>query len=82
MRKQLREDTMMAGLIVMNTLSPQELKNFHQWISKFGTLPIERAAGDYPRMQIFSVPETLEGKRFETPTPMGRARSAQNNLLQ
>ena len=40
-------------------------------------LPIERAARDYPKMQILSVPEISEGKRFETPTPMGQTQSAQ-----
>ena len=34
----------------------------------------------YPRMQLLSVPEMLEGKRFETPTPLGSATAGQSGL--
>ena len=32
-------------------------------------------------MQILSVPEILEGKRFQTPTPMGKTQTGQKDWL-
>ncbi len=76
-----REDAVMAGLIVMEPLLPRKLKSFHQFMAMAGDLDMFQTARPYPRMQVLSVPEILEGKRFETPTPMGRTQTAQPDLL-
>lgn len=72
---------MMVAQIVMDTLPRPKLKNFHQRMSAFGELPIERAARDNARLQIFGVPEIPDAKRFQTPTPMVDVRSARRPLV-
>ena len=76
-----REDALMAGLIVMDKLPLQKQKNFHKWAAAAGDLDIKHAVRRYPRMQILSVPEILEGKRFQTPTPMGKTETGQKDWL-
>lgn len=76
-----REDALMAGLIVIDKLPLQKAKNFHKWAAAAGDLDIKHAVRRYPRMQILSVPEILEGKRFQTPTPMGRTETGQKDWL-
>jgi len=75
-----REEALMAGLIVMEPLGDRKMHNFQQEMARAGALDIEGAARDYPRMQLLSVPEILAGKRFDTPTVMGRAQSSQQRL--
>ena len=76
-----REDALMAGLIVMDKLPLQKQKNFHKWAAAAGDLDIKHAVRRYPRMQILSVPEILEGGRFQTPTPMGKTETGQKDWL-
>ena len=75
-----REDALMAGLIIMEPLGDRKMQNFQKLMAEAGDLQVERTARPYPRMQILSVPEILEGKRFDTPTPMGRALHPQKQL--
>ena len=65
-----REEAVMAGLIVMEPLGDRKRQNFQRLMSEAGDLDVH--GRPYPRMQILSVPETLEGKRFNTPWVMGR----------
>ena len=69
-----REEALMSGLIVMEPLGDRKLANFQRLMGEAGDLEIRGAARPYPRMQILSVPEILEGKRFDTPMPMGRTK--------
>jgi len=55
------------------------LFNFHKFVAD--DLEIRHAIRHYPKMQILSVPEILDGKRFQTPTPMGRTQTGQDNWL-
>ena len=75
-----REEAVMAGLIVMEPLGDRKMQNFQKLMAEAGDLEVARTARPYPRMQILSVPEILEGKRFDTPTPMGRALHPQKQL--
>ena len=75
-----REEAVMAGLIVMEPLGDRKMQNFQKLMSEAGDLEVARTARPYPRMQILSVPEILEGKRFDTHTPMGRALHPQKQL--
>ena len=61
---------LMAGLITMHRLSPQQLRNFVRLVGEAGDQPI--LGLPYPRLQILSVEEIFEGKRFKTPTVAGR----------
>ena len=75
-----REEATMAGLIVMAPLGDRKMANFQKLMAEAGDMEVEGSAHPYPKMQILSVPEILDGKRFDTPTPMGRAQSPQTRM--
>ena len=58
----------MAGLIVMEPLGNTKVKNFIRESMSQDQDPLTIMGKEYPRMQILSVEEILNGKRFETPT--------------
>ena len=64
------DNALMAGLITMNPIKDTQARNFAKFMADAGTLDI--LGIEYPRMQILSVREILEGKRFQTPTIAGR----------
>ena len=64
------DTALMAGLIVMNPIKETQARNFARFMVDAGTLDI--LGIEYPRMQILTVGEILEGKRFQTPTVAGR----------
>ena len=61
---------LMAGLIVMQPLGAVKARNFNRSMADAGRLEI--LGIDYPRMQMLTVGEILDGKRFKTPTVQGR----------
>ena len=61
---------LMAGLIIREPLGPVKERNFNRFMAQAGM--IELWGNEYPRMQLLSVGEILEGKRFATPTVAGR----------
>ena len=61
---------LMAGLIIMEPLGTVKARNFAKFMAAAGMLEI--LGIEYPRMQMLSVGEILEGKRFQTPTVAGR----------
>ncbi len=65
-----RDSALMAGLIVLADLGAVKLKNFHREMASAGD--IEVAGRKYARMQILSVSEILDGKRFDTPGTVGK----------
>ena len=69
-----RDEATMAGLIVMEPLSDRKRRNFEQLIAEAGDLDV--MGKFYPKVQILSVPEILEGTRFDTPSVYGRKASA------
>ena len=75
-----REEALMAGLIIMEPLGERKMNNFLKLAAEAGDLDVPDSARQYPLIQILSVPEILEGKRFNTPTPMGKAQSPQSKL--
>ena len=58
------DDALLAGLIVMKPLGDRQARNFRQFMAEAGDLQV----GDtlYPRLQILSIPEILDSKRFNT----------------
>ena len=64
------DDALLAGLIVMNPLGDRQARNFHQLMAEEGDLAVGDAV--YPRMQMLSIPEILDGKRFKTPAVKAR----------
>ena len=64
------DDAKLAGLIVMHPLGAVKERNFRRFMADAGDLEIRGMP--YPRMQILTVQDLLEGKRFDTPTVAGR----------
>lgn len=61
----------MAGLIVMEPLGKVKSRNFHRETAQAGDL--ELSGISYPRMQMLTVEQILEGRRFLTPGVVGRS---------
>jgi len=64
-----RDSASMAGLIVMDDPGPRKRQNFAREMAAAGDLEIFGML--YPRMQLLTVSEILEGKRFNTPSAVG-----------
>ena len=64
------DSALMAGLIIMKPLGTVKARNFTRFIAGAGT--IEILGVEYPKMQILTVVDILDGKRFKTPTVQGR----------
>ncbi len=76
-----RDDALMAGLIVLEELSDRKRRNFAQEMAQAGELRHEEKY--YPKMQLLTVKEILEGKRFNTPyAARGRSIDPTISLLQ
>ena len=70
-----RDDALLAGLIIMEPLGGAKARNFSREVMDLA--PLEILGIEYPRMQILTVEEILEGKRFQTPTVAGRHQEQQ-----
>ena len=66
-----RDDALLAGLIVMDEIGDRKMANFRREMAQAGDLDV--LGVKYPRMQILTVAEMLDGKRFTTPS-VARAR--------
>ena len=64
------DTALMAGLIIMEPLGTVKARNFARFMADAGTLEI--LGIEYPKMQLLTVAEILDGKRFATPTVSGR----------
>ena len=64
------DSALMAGLIIMEPLGTVKARNFARFMADAGSLEI--LGIEYPKMQLLTVGEILEGKRFQTPTVAGR----------
>ena len=65
-----REEADMAGLIVMDPLGQRQAANFAREMAAAGDLDVMGVM--YPRMQILTAQEILDGKRFLTPSVAAR----------
>ena len=64
------DNALMAGLIIRVPLGETKERNFQRFMANAGM--IELWGNEYPRMQMLTIEEILEGKRFATPTVVGR----------
>ena len=64
------DNALMAGLIIREPLGAVKARNFNRFMADAGT--IELWGNEYPRMQLLTIAEILEEKRFATPTVVGR----------
>ena len=72
------EDYPMGGFITRKTLGRMQKRNFLDFCRTKGEVEINGSS--YPRLQILSVEEIFDGKRFDTPIVRGRAGSDQLRL--
>ena len=71
LRGVLEDDrALMAGLIVMHPPGDRQAATFGQFRASAGDLKVH--GRPYPRMQMLTVREILDGKRFDTPSVVGR----------
>lgn len=73
-----RDDALMAGLIVMDGLGTRRTANFNREMAAAGDLEVGGVL--YPKMQMLTVSQILEGKRFETPS-VARGKVQEEPLL-
>ena len=64
------DNAFMAGLLIREPLGTVKDRNFNRFMADAGT--IELWGNEYSKMQILTIEELLEGKRFATPTVVGR----------
>jgi site-specific DNA-methyltransferase (adenine-specific) len=75
-----REGERKAGLILLHKLSDRKRKNFEKEIATAGFVEIDGKS--YPRMQILTIDEILDGQRFNIPGyARGRSSTAELRLL-
>ena len=64
------DEAAMAGLIVMDDPGPRKRANFAREMAS--AKDMTALGRKYARMQMLTVPEILDGKRFDTPSVVGR----------
>ena len=69
------DDALMAGLIIMEPRGATQTRNFERFMANAGTLDVLGVA--YPRLQMLTVGEILDGQRFNTPTVAAGRHEAQ-----
>ena len=74
-----REEAEMAGLIVMEPLGATKERNFRREMAQAGDLDLHGTK--YARMQVLTVEEILDGKRFLTPSVVGRSAGQETMAL-
>ncbi len=64
------DHALMAGLIVMEPLGERKERNFRKFMADAGDMDV--LGMKYARMQMLTVRDILDGKRFHTPGAVGR----------
>ena len=70
-----RSEADMAGLIVMHEPGARKRENFASEMAAAGDLEVHGTL--YPRMQLLTIEEVLDGARFRTPGAVGRGTGQQ-----
>ena len=73
-----RDSALLAGLIVMDGLGERKIANFRREMAQAGDLDVLGVL--YPRMQLLTAGEILEGGRFDTPS-LARGRGERQPTL-
>ena len=69
------ETALLAGLIIMEPLGTVKQRNFNRFMGEAGDFKV--LGREYPRMQLLTVQEILDGKRFDTPSVSARSSGQQ-----
>ena len=70
---------LMGGLIILHPLGPTKERNFKREMARAGRISIR--GREFPKMQLMTVEELIEGKRFDTPPVLGRYQTPQQQLV-
>ena len=74
LRGVLEDDrALMAGLIILNEPTERAIANWKRFMAS--AEPLEVHGRTYPSLQVLTVSELLNGKRFDTPSVVGRGAS-------
>ena len=73
------ENIQMVGLILLHEPGETQKRNFLATMALAGD--VEIAGATYPRMQLLTVGEMLDGRRFDMPRPVGRTDSGYESDL-
>lgn len=74
-----RDEAKLAGLIIMEPLGHVKARNFRREMSAAGVWEGNEVARPYQRMQMLTVQDILDGKRFDVPGAV--ARGARQGVL-
>ncbi len=64
------DNALMAGLIVLEPIGVTKARNIRRFMANAGDMDVMGVK--YHRMQVLTVAEILDGKRFHTPSVAGR----------
>lgn len=67
------DNVQMAGLVTLREPGKQQMKNFRKTMAMAGHVEIDGKV--YPRIQLLTVAQILDGARFAMPSPAGRTDS-------
>jgi len=73
------ENVQMAGLILLNEPSERQIRNFKKNMAQAGHLSVGHQ--EYPRVQMLTVQQILDGSKFDLPRPAGRTELPYDNDL-
>lgn len=73
------ENVQLAGLITLREPSARQLRNFKRSMALSGHLCLD--GREYARMQMLTVQEILDGRRFDMPRPAGRSETRYDSDL-
>ena len=65
------DQALIAGLIVLDPFGPTKERNIRRFMADAGDLDVMGVK--YPRMQVLTVADIFDGKRFHTPSVAGRS---------
>jgi len=69
---------LLAGLIVLHPLGRTQRHNFQREMAQAGRVTLR--GRDYPKMQLLTAQDLLDGTLFDTPPPLGRKQESQQRL--
>ena len=72
-------DALMAGLILLEPLGERKDRNFRSFMAKAGDLEVK--GRPYAKMQMLTIADILDGKRFDTPYIYGKHGDSQLRLV-
>ncbi len=66
------DEALIAGLIIMDPLGTTKERNFRKAMADAGDLTLRTHMNPYAKMQMLTVQDILDGKRFHTPGVVGK----------